>query len=323
MIKALVDPANVIVFLATLAAFATVVALTLPFLQRDNLAGRLASVAKRREELAAQQKQRLSDQKKPRLRRSAKAYQQQLVDRLKLLDPTQSEALRDKLAAAGYRGQGPIITFTFFRFVGPIVLALLSAIYVFLLMKGGMKVPMKLAIVVGAAGLGYLLPGIILANKVQTRQAALTKSFPDTLDLMVICVEAGLSMEAAFNRVAREIQESAVELSEEILLTTAELAFLPDRRVALENFAKRTGLPQVKALTTALIQSEKYGTPLSVALRVLARENRDARMSRAEKKAAALPAQLTVPMIAFFLPVIFVVLLGPAVLKTLAVVGGR
>jgi len=323
MLKALVDPANIIVFLATLAAMATVLALSLPFLQRDNLAGRLQSVAKRREELAAQQKMRLSDQKKPRLRRSAKAYQQQIVDKLKLLDPTQSEALRDRLSSAGYRGQGPIITFTFFRFIGLVVLPLVTAIYVFLLLKSGMQLPTKLAIVLGAAGIGYFLPGIILTNKVQSRQAALTKSFPDTLDLMVICVEAGLSMEAAFNRVAREIADSAQELSEEVLLTTAELAFLPDRRQALENFAKRTGLPQVKALTTSLIQSEKYGTPLSVALRVLARENRDARMSRAEKKAAALPAQLTVPMIAFFLPVIFVVLLGPAVLKTLAVVAAR
>jgi len=323
MIKALVDPANVIVVMAMLAAFATVVALALPFLQRDNLAGRLQSVAKRREELAAQQKLRLTDQKKPRLRRSAKVYQQQIVDKLRLLDPTQSEALREKLSSAGYRGQGPVITFTFFRFVMPLLLAAVTAIYVFLLLKSGMKVPTKLFIVFGAAAFGYLLPGIILTNKIQNRQQALTKSFPDTLDLMVICVEAGLSMEAAFNRVAREIQDSAPELSEEILLTTAELAFLPDRRTGLENFAKRTGLPQVKALTTALIQSEKYGTPLSVALRVLARENRDARMSRAEKKAAALPAQLTVPMIAFFLPVIFVVLLGPAVLKTMAVVGAR
>jgi tight adherence protein C len=323
MLKALIDPANIIVFLATLAALGTVLALAMPFLQRDTLSGRLQSVAKRREELSAQQKARLSDQKRPRLRRSAKAYQQQLVDRLKLLDPTQSDALRQKLSSAGYRGQGPLITFTFFRFVMPLVLALVTAIYVFLMLKSGMKVPMKLAIVVGMAGVGYLLPGILLANKIQTRQAALTKSFPDTLDLMVICVEAGLSMEAAFNRVAKEIADSAPELSEELLLTTAELAFLPDRRTGLENFAIRTGLPQVKALTTALIQSEKYGTPLSVALRVLARENRDARMSRAEKKAAALPAQLTVPMIAFFLPVIFVVLLGPAVLKTLAVVASR
>ena len=318
--KALVDPTNIIVFFAMLAAFATVLALALPFLQTDNLSSRLKTVAKRREELSAQQKARLNETRKPQLRRTAKAYQQQIVDRLKLLDPTQSEALREKLSSAGYRGQGPIITFTFFRFVMPLVLALLTAIYVFLLLKSGMKLPTKLAVVVAAAGMGYLLPGIILSNKVQSRQQAITKSFPDTLDLMVICVEAGLSMEAAFTRVAREIQDSSPELSEEILLTTAELAFLPDRRNALENFAKRTGLPQVKALTTALIQSEKYGTPLSVALRVLARENRDARMSRAEKKAAALPAQLTVPMIAFFLPVIFVVLLGPAVLKTIAVI---
>ena len=318
MLKAIVDPGNIIVFLTMLAAFATVLAVTLPYLRTDNRSSRLAYVTQRREELSAAQRARLSDQKKPRLRRSAKAYQQELVSRLRLLDPTKSEKLRDQLTMAGYRGEAPVITFTFFRFVGLVVLPAVAAIYAFLLTKSGMQLPAKMLIVLGAGISGYFLPAIILRNKIQNRQAALTKSFPDTLDLMVICVEAGLSMEAAFNRVAREIADSAPELAEEVLLTTAELSFLPDRRTGLENFAKRTGLPQVKALTTALIQSEKYGTPLAVALRVLARENREARMSRAEKKAAALPAQLTVPMIAFFLPVIFVVILGPAVLKVMA-----
>jgi tight adherence protein C len=152
---------------------------------------------------------------------------------------------------------------------------------------------------------------------VAKRQQSITKAFPDALDLMVICVEAGLSMEAGFHRVADEIQETSPELSEELGLTTAELAFLPDRRAALENLAKRTGLPGMKALTTSLVQAEKYGTPVSVSLRVLSNEQRDDRMNKAERKAGALPAQLTVPMIVFFLPVLFIVLIGPAIIKTM------
>ncbi|MDP6691134.1 MAG: type II secretion system F family protein, partial [Alphaproteobacteria bacterium] len=148
-------------------------------------------------------------------------------------------------------------------------------------------------------------------------QKAIQKIFPDALDLMVICVEAGLSMEAAFHRVASELQSQGPEFTEELGLTTAELAFLPDRRQALLNLSERTGLPAVKALVTALAQAEKYGTPVSVSLRVLSQEQRDERMSRAEQKAGALPAQLTVPMIVFFLPVLFIVLIGPAIIKAM------
>ena len=163
------------------------------------------------------------------------------------------------------------------------------------------------------------MPKVLLTNRIQKRQLKITRAYPDALDLMVICVEAGLSIEAAFNRVAEEFDETAPELAEEMGLTTAELAFLPDRRAALENLAIRTGIPAVKSLVTALIQSEKYGTPVAVSLRVQANEQRDERMSKAEKKAGALPAQLTVPMIAFFLPVVFVIILGPAIIKTLKI----
>ena len=153
--------------------------------------------------------------------------------------------------------------------------------------------------------------------KIQNRQKAIQMALPDALDLLIICVDAGLSMEAALHRVAKELQYQGPELSEELGLATAELAFLTDRRQAMLNLSERTGLPAIKALVTAMVQAERYGTAIGVSLRVLSEEQRDERMSRAEQKAGALPAQLTVPMIVFFLPVLFVVLLGPAIIKVL------
>jgi tight adherence protein C len=158
----------------------------------------------------------------------------------------------------------------------------------------------------------------MVKNAATKRQEGITLGFPDTLDLMIICVEAGLSLEAAFTRVANEIGEQNPDLAEELGLTTAELSFLGDRRAALMNFSDRVGTPEARALSTTLIQSEQYGTPLTVSLRVLSQENRDSRMSKAEQKAGALPAMLTGPMIVFFLPTVFIVLLGPAILQIMA-----
>ena len=163
--------------------------------------------------------------------------------------------------------------------------------------------------------IGFYLPNIFVQNLIARRQQAIQLAFPDALDLLLICVESGMSVEAAFNKVAAEIGSQSVELAEELALTTAELSYLQDRRLAYENLGKRTGLPGVKAVTTSLIQAERYGTPLGNALRVMANENREIRMQAAEKKAAALPPKLTVPMIVFFLPVLFVVILGPAAIR--------
>jgi tight adherence protein C len=165
------------------------------------------------------------------------------------------------------------------------------------------------------AVLGYYAPGIYLSNQAAKRRDSIMQAFPDSLDLMLICVEAGMSIEAALHKVAAEIGTNSMELAEELSLTNAELAYLQDRRAAFENLGMRTNLPGVKAVATALIQAERYGTPLGQALRVMAKENRDMRMSNAEKKAAALPAKLTVPMILFFLPVLFVVIIGPAAIS--------
>ncbi len=176
----------------------------------------------------------------------------------------------------------------------------------------------RLIAVAGMGLLGYLMPQILLSNAVQKRQKALSRAFPDALDLIVICVESGMSIEAAFAKVTDQMGETSPEMAEEMGLTSAELAFLSDRRQAFENLSDRTGLPAFKALATTLLQAERYGTPIANGLRVLAQENREARMSIAERKAAALPAQLTVPMIIFFLPVLFIVVVGPAAIQVIA-----
>jgi tight adherence protein C len=172
------------------------------------------------------------------------------------------------------------------------------------------------AMAVGALA-GFYLPNVILKNSVKRRQLSIKRAWSDALDLLLICVESGMSIELAIQRVAKEIGPASVPLAEELTLTNAELSFLQDRRRAFENLGKRTGIPIVKSVVTSLIQSERYGTPLGTALRVLAQENRDMRMSEAEKKAAALPPKLTVPMVLFFLPVIFVVILGPSIILVL------
>ena len=168
---------------------------------------------------------------------------------------------------------------------------------------------------IGAGYIGFYMPNFFIENLVQRRQTSIKNAFPDSLDMLLICVQSGMSVEAAFQKVSGEVGNQSLELAEELSLTTAELSYLQDRRQAFENLGKRTGIPGIKAVATALIQAERYGTPVGQALRVMARENRDMRMSEAEKKAAALPPKLTVPMIVFFLPVLFVVILGPAMIQ--------
>ena len=162
------------------------------------------------------------------------------------------------------------------------------------------------------------LPNLFIKNKITKRQASINRAFPDALDLMLICVESGMSLEATFKRVSEEVGAQSIELAEELTLATAELSYLSDRRQTFENLAKRVPLEGMKSLCLALQQSERFGTPVAQTLRVIAQENRDQRMTAAEKKAAALPPKLTVPMIVFFLPVLFVVILGPAVIKVMA-----
>jgi tight adherence protein C len=197
----------------------------------------------------------------------------------------------------------------------PFIVFILALIYVFLIVHFQWSTIMKVGAAIAAALVGYYLPDVFVSNAISRRQASIMRAFPDALDLMLICVESGMSIEPAFTRVAAEIGSQSSELAEELALTTAELSYLPERRVAFENLAARCGHSGVKAVATALNQAEKYGTPLGQALRVAAQENREMRMSEAEKKAASLPAKLTVPMIIFFLPCLFAVIMGPALMK--------
>jgi tight adherence protein C len=201
--------------------------------------------------------------------------------------------------------------------VTPVAALLFAAVYLFVVLDLRQPMTVKIGICIAAAYAGMHLPLMLLKNKIQRRQLSIKRAFPDTLDLLLICVESGMSIEAAFRKVSEEVGSQSVPLAEELTLTMAELSYLPDRRQAYENLAKRTDLEGVKAVCMALQQAERYGTPLATMLRVMAQENRDMRMSEAEKKAAGLPPKLTVPMILFFLPVLFVVILGPAVIKVM------
>ena len=220
-----------------------------------------------------------------------------------------------RLQQAGYRGQKAETTFLFFRAVLPVVLFCLTFVYVFFVLKLNYPLVAKFGMALTAAYIGIKLPELYLSNTTSKRQQSMRRAFPDSLDLLLICVESGMSIEHALRKVAVEIGSQSVPMAEELQLTTAEMSFLPDRRQALENFALRTGLEPVKQVVTVLVQAEKYGTPLGQALRVVSQESRDNRMMEAEKKAASLPPKLTVPMIIFFLPVLFAVILTPAFIQ--------
>jgi tight adherence protein C len=207
------------------------------------------------------------------------------------------------------------MVFMFFRFVMPFVVFAIALLYVFLIAHFSWSAITKVGVAIAAALVGYYLPDVFVSNTISRRQQSIMRAFPDALDLMLICVESGMSIEPAFTKVAAEIGQQSGELAEELALTTAELSYLPERRLAFENLALRCGHNGVKAVATALNQAEKYGTPLGQALRVAAQENREMRMEEAEKKAASLPAKLTVPMIIFFLPCLFAVIMGPAFIR--------
>jgi len=303
---------------AAIAAFATIVTLGLPYMKGDALETRLKAVSDRREELRNRQREALSQVgRRGQLRSQPIGFMKKAMDNLKLESLVESPGMKEKLARAGMRGQAPLVAFMFFRFLMPPVFMIGALIYLFGLAHLTWPWSSKLAAALVAAVIGYYLPDVFVSNRIQARRDSIMRAFPDALDLLLICVESGMSIEAAFNRVAAEIGTQSVELAEELGLTTAELSYLPDRRVAFQNLADRCGHSGVKAVAAALVQSEKYGTPLGTALRVTAMENREMRMAEAERKAHALPAKLTVPMIVFFLPCLFVVILGPAALKVM------
>jgi tight adherence protein C len=304
--------------LAAVAAGATVLTLAMPLLARDTLEKRMNAVAIEREKIRQRERERLARGEKISLRSSPKQYMQTIVERFNLSQWLGQETAREKLIQAGYRGQGPYVAFLFFRMVTPLVLLVFSLLYLFVIVELDQPAIFKIGMCIAATYFGMQLPSIIIQNKIQKRQLSIKRAFPDALDLLLICAESGMSIEAAMRKVSQEVGTQSIPLAEELTLTTAELSYLPDRRQAYENLAKRTNIDGVKSVCIALQQAERYGTPMAQALRVLAQENRDMRMSEAEKKAAALPPKLTVPMILFFLPVLFVVILGPAAIKVMA-----
>jgi tight adherence protein C len=311
----LTNPDNLLTAFIAVVVFATVVTVVMPAFSQNNLEDRLKSVANRREELRRRSREALASKGGGTLRHSDEGLYKKVVERLQLSKLLEDPKVVDKLAQAGFRGPRPVSTFYFFRFVMPFAFALATAAYLFLVNDFNLLVMQRLAACMAGLTLGYYAPNVYISNIAAKRRESIIAAFPDALDLLLICVESGMSIEAAIQKVAQEVGSSSIELAEELSLLTAELSYLPERRMAYDGLAKRTNHPGVKSVVTAMIQAERYGTPLGASLRVMAKENRDLRLSAAEKKAAALPAKLTVPMILFFLPVLFVVILGPAIMK--------
>jgi tight adherence protein C len=313
LVETLTDPLNIAGALAAAACFATIVTIASPMLAEDKLGSRLKEVAKKREELRKKSRAELA-RGSGLQHKDANQFAKGLVQRLNLQQALADDTLTEKLIRAGLRGQAAQTMFYFYRAALPIGFGAVALFYV-LVLAPHLQLNFKLAAVVFAVAAGYYAPNIYLQNLAENRRIKIMQAFPDSLDMMLICVESGMSIELALQRVGQEIASISVELAEEFALTTAELSYLPERRQAYENLARRTNHPGVKSVAMALTQAEKYGTPVGQALRVMAKENRDMRLAEAEKKAASLPPKLTVPMIVFFLPVLFAVIIGPAIIQ--------
>jgi tight adherence protein C len=324
MIQALTNPDNILAAFVAIVVFATLVTLATPMMGQTSLEGRLKSVANRREELRRKSREALNRNNVSAggLRHTDEGLYKRVVERLQLSRLLEDPKVVEKLAQAGFRGPRPVSTFYFFRMVAPILIGLLTAFYIYVVNDFGLAPMPRITVCMLGVFIGYYAPNIYISNIAAKRRESIVAAFPDALDLLLICVESGMSIEAAVMKVGQEVGGSSIELAEELSLLTAELSYLPERRLAYEGLAKRTNHPGIKSVVTAMIQAERYGTPLGAALRTMAKENRELRMSAAEKKAAALPAKLTVPMILFFLPVLFVVILGPAILRVQDIMGG-
>jgi len=307
--------------LAAISAAAVVFTFGSSFIVKSEMKDRIKRVALERDKMRAEEMARLrggsaiADSRSIRRGTETKSYMKNIVERFDLKKAFQDDATVDKLAMAGFRGQGHLTTFLFMRFATPVGIFLFAAFYLLFLNPGDRPLYLNLVYAIGAGLVGSFLPGILLKNSTSKRQFSIKRAWPDCLDLMLLCVEAGMSVEHAFKRVAKEIGHQSAELAEELTLTTAELAFLEDRGRAYDNLGRRTGLDGVRSVMTALIQADRYGTSVGQALRVMAEEGREGRMMDAEKKAASLPPKLTVPLILFFLPVLFIVIIAPAMIK--------
>lgn len=315
-IRFITDPQNLLSSGVGVLVFATVMTLLSAMGGGAQLDKRMKAVGERRDELKRRSRANIASGQGA-LRHTDDGFKKRIVDRLNLTKLLEDPKVAGQMAQAGYRGPKPLTTFYFFRFASPFVFLIVAAFYMFVIKIVDWPTMNKVTLVMGAAVAGFYAPNLYLKNRITKRRTSIMQAFPDALDLLLICVEAGMSIEAAITKVSQEMGPSSVDLAEELSLLSAELSYLPERRMAYENLGKRTNHPGVKSVATAMTQAETYGTPLATALRVMAKENRDLRLSAAEKKASALPAQLTVPMILFFLPVLFIVILGPAILNVI------
>jgi len=314
--RLLSNPQFILGLLTAIATIATILTVAMPIIETDQLAERMKAVATERERIRARERERLQSGKgKPNLRQQPKVYMKQIVERFSLSKWLGTDKAKLQMAMAGFRGQQAEVAFLFFRLVTPTVSLALSIFYLTVVSNFGLSWIVQLGVIILSAYIGLKSPELYIRNTISKRQASMTRAFPDALDLLLICVESGMSIEHAFRKVSQEIGVQSIPLAEEFTLTTAELSYLPDRRTAYENLGLRSGLEAIKQIVTVLIQSERYGTPLGAALRVVCKESRDNRMMIAEKKAAALPPKLTVPMIVFFLPVLFAVIMTPAIIQ--------
>lgn len=315
-IRFITDPQNLLSIGVGVLVFATVVTLLSSMTGGVALDKRMKAVAERRDDLKRRSRANMAGGQGA-LRHTDDGFKKRIVDRLNLSKLLEDPKVAGQMVQAGYRGPRPLTTFYFFRFTSPFIFMIMAAFYLFVIKVVDWPTMNKVTATMAAAVAGFYAPNIYLKNRIDKRRASIMQAFPDALDLLLICVEAGMSIEAAIAKVSQEMGPSSIDLAEELSLLSAELSYLPDRRMAYENLGKRTNHPGVKSVATAMTQAETYGTPLATALRVMAKENRDLRMSAAEKKASALPAKLTVPMILFFLPVLFIVILGPAILNVI------
>jgi tight adherence protein C len=325
LVSTLTDPKFLIAVFAAVSAAAVVFTLGSSFVgNKSQIKQRIKRVALEREKLRAEEMARLrggggKDNEPRSIRRVAgKEYMTKVVQRFDLQKALADENTVGQLAQAGYRGQGPLTTFLFMRFVTPFALFFVGLFYFQFTIFAANPLWQNAIYALFLGLVGAYLPNLMLKNRTIKRQQSIRRAWPDALDLMLLCVEAGMSVEHAFKRVSKEIGMQSVELAEELTLTTAELSFLEDRTRAFENLGRRTGLDNVKSVMTSLIQADRHGTSVGTSLRVMAEEGREARMMEAEKKAAALPPKLTVPLIIFFLPVLFIVIMSPAIIKIMS-----
>jgi tight adherence protein C len=307
---------SVLIGVATIAAILSV---AMPFIEPDTLSRRMKDVSVERDRIRARERERLSGaNSKVNLRHAPKVYMKQVVEWFNLSKWLGTEEAKLQMTMAGYRGSQSEIGFLFFRLVTPLVALVVSTLYVFFLSDLEWSFVIKIGAVIFSVYIGLKAPELYVKNQIAKRQQLMGRAFPDAMDLLLICVESGMSIEHAFRKVSEEIGGQSVALAEEFSLATAELSFLPDRKQAYENLSIRTGLESAKQISTVLVQAERYGTPLGTALRMVAQESRSQRLLLAEKKAASLPPKLTVPMIVFFLPVLFAVILTPAIIQIMA-----